>query len=454
MDRLFFRTGAAMAIGLLVWILLEPSAPRDFSSGGWERWSMNFILALGAASGMVISGINGWLQGSRVHLLRGLGLGLILGAVGATLGASIGNILIQFIGGNRAVLGGFGIVLTIIARVLSLTPVGLFIGVGIGASSLSLERTKHGGLGGLLGGMLAGALFDIIGGIFGFAILAAKGVGPNQVGEVGGFSRMVTAILIPGLIALFINLIERSSRSAWLRQEVGRNEGREWLVAYNPTVIGRSETAHIPVFGDSSVGQRHALIQKENGIYYLIDAGGGQTFLQGQPVSRAALDNGALIQLGGQSFRFFLRSGPTPVPVADAPRGTYSYPNAAQPIANQAHQNYGAPAGFPNVPVAQAVPTATPSLTTSVVALDGPLAGRRFPIGGPTEFGRESQQVPLSFDSMVSRRHALLGPAPGGIAVQDLGSTNGTFINGSRVQNGVAAIGSVIKIGGTSFRVE
>jgi pSer/pThr/pTyr-binding forkhead associated (FHA) protein len=38
--------------------------------------------------------------------------------------------------------------------------------------------------------------------------------------------------------------------------------------------------------------------------------------------------------------------------------------------------------------------------------------------------------------------------------VVDLGSTNGTFINGIRVQQQIAKIGDEIKVGSTTFRIE
>jgi len=86
--------------------------------------------------------------------------------------------------------------------------------------------------------------------------------------------------------------------------------------------------------------------------------------------------------------------------------------------------------------------------------LDGPLTGQRFPITMPLELGRESQQVSLAFDSSASRRHTRIDPQGTQVSVSDLGSTNGTFINGQRVTNGIAKSGDIIKVGATSFRIE
>ena len=73
-------------------------------------------------------------------------------------------------------------------------------------------------------------------------------------------------------------------------------------------------------------------------------------------------------------------------------------------------------------------PAATLTLTR------GPEAGLRFDLGAaPVTIGRQDQcevQVPGTW---VSRRHARLAWTGTGYIVEDLGSTNGTFVNGERV---------------------
>ena len=50
-------------------------------------------------------------------------------------------------------------------------------------------------------------------------------------------------------------------------------------------------------------------------------------------------------------------------------------------------------------------------------------------------------------DSQVSWKHALLVCTPGGCVIEDLGSTNGTFVGAARIQRHVLRPGDVIKIG-------
>jgi hypothetical protein len=70
-------------------------------------------------------------------------------------------------------------------------------------------------------------------------------------------------------------------------------------------------------------------------------------------------------------------------------------------------------------------------LTVEVV--EGAEAGRQLSLTGPLEIGRqEDLGLPLD-DSQASRRHARISPSEGGAIVEDLGSTNGTYVNGQPI---------------------
>jgi len=56
-------------------------------------------------------------------------------------------------------------------------------------------------------------------------------------------------------------------------------------------------------------------------------------------------------------------------------------------------------------------------------------------------------------DAQVSRRHAELAAVPEGVRIKDLGSTNGTWWQGSRVTEAVVPAGAVLRCGGTSIRI-
>src|SRR5438132_2492664 len=64
-----------------------------------------------------------------------------------------------------------------------------------------------------------------------------------------------------------------------------------------------------------------------------------------------------------------------------------------------------------------------------------------------------TSDIPI-YDPTISRRHAELILTDGGVKVTDLGSSNGTFLNGARVTEAVAAENDVITFGKVAFRVK
>ena len=50
-------------------------------------------------------------------------------------------------------------------------------------------------------------------------------------------------------------------------------------------------------------------------------------------------------------------------------------------------------------------------------------------------------------DSLLSRRHAEFAVGPGGVVVRDLGSRNGTFLNGARIAESAIRSGDIVRIG-------
>ena len=82
--------------------------------------------------------------------------------------------------------------------------------------------------------------------------------------------------------------------------------------------------------------------------------------------------------------------------------------------------------------------------------------GATIEVSAPTVIGRDAQSgIRLDHDEYVSSRHARIEPRPEGAWVDDLGSTNGTFVNGSRLKKGrIAKAGDVIRIGATELQVQ
>lgn len=81
-------------------------------------------------------------------------------------------------------------------------------------------------------------------------------------------------------------------------------------------------------------------------------------------------------------------------------------------------------------------------------------AARRIPVSGaPIRIGRAPECELVLKDSQVSRRHARLQARDGVLVLTDLGSTNGTRVNGHRVTEMVLGAGDRIQVGDTSLVV-
>jgi hypothetical protein len=91
-----------------------------------------------------------------------------------------------------------------------------------------------------------------------------------------------------------------------------------------------------------------------------------------------------------------------------------------------------------------------------LVIKEGPDAGRELDVEEALVVGRDPESAGVVIDDPeASRRHASLTPGGSGVAVEDLGSTNGTFVNGQRVEGTVdAGAGDEIQIGTTVLVVQ
>lgn len=96
------------------------------------------------------------------------------------------------------------------------------------------------------------------------------------------------------------------------------------------------------------------------------------------------------------------------------------------------------------------VPVVTQARSHVLEVMEGPLAGKVFRLEGyPVVLGRrESCDIVLP-DGSISRRHARIEPQRGSWVITDLNSTNGTFVNGERIQAKTLSSGDSVKLGAT-----
>lgn len=81
--------------------------------------------------------------------------------------------------------------------------------------------------------------------------------------------------------------------------------------------------------------------------------------------------------------------------------------------------------------------------------ISGKYQGGEFPLKGDKQIiiGRSSELDMVLVEDMVSRKHAKITLANGKITIEDLGSTNGTFVNGEKVKTARLKEGDRILVG-------
>lgn len=152
---------------------------------------------------------------------------------------------------------------------------------------------------------------------------------------------------------------------------------------------------------------------------------------------------------------FLLRDRPSVV-LESAPRAvrgdvdvtaSFSPPRAA--AGEHDDVELGGPAGTRvfEIPVAR-----TPSAALEVIE-PGRAARHVALTGGPTTIGRGSDCQVILADAHASRQHARLEVRGGVLVLTDLGSTNGTRVNGHRVREVVLGVGDRIELGQSRIRV-
>jgi 2-alkenal reductase len=91
---------------------------------------------------------------------------------------------------------------------------------------------------------------------------------------------------------------------------------------------------------------------------------------------------------------------------------------------------------------------------TMLSILTGDQAGRALPLDGELHVGRADENGLVLHDADVSRRHAVLRLLEdGSVEVRDLGSANGTYVNGEQVRHAVLRGGEQLQMGDTLMRV-
>ena len=103
----------------------------------------------------------------------------------------------------------------------------------------------------------------------------------------------------------------------------------------------------------------------------------------------------------------------------------------------------------PQAPRRAPTPVPTPQHGYALRFISGKYQGGEFPLSKGREIiiGRSSELDMVLIEDMVSRKHAKIQASDDSIAITDMGSTNGTFVNGEKIRVARLKEGDRILIG-------
>ena len=88
-----------------------------------------------------------------------------------------------------------------------------------------------------------------------------------------------------------------------------------------------------------------------------------------------------------------------------------------------------------------------------LIADSGPEKGQHIPVNELIEIGRALECDISILEPALSRKHAELEPLDGGLVIRDLGSANGTFVNGEKIDERVLKDKDVLQFSKVKFIV-
>jgi pSer/pThr/pTyr-binding forkhead associated (FHA) protein len=203
-------------------------------------------------------------------------------------------------------------------------------------------------------------------------------------------------------------------------QFVDNRQPALWLVDQRLT-IGRDKGNGL-VIDDEGLSLNHAELRQEDGKLFVWDAGSvNGTFLNGERVAQKAEVK------AGDMLRFHLIE----ILITDPAKG------GAQPLPTAVNRDVDKPV----LPQWQ------------LKAMTGAISGKMLLIEGTTVLGRDPGCDIVIAGPHVSRRHAEISVRSGQLWMKDLGSSNGSFLNGKRIEESVLKHGDEVKFDAVVFKI-
>lgn len=295
LSRIYFNAVFGGLGGLLGWMLFGVFGDKNPTS---EAMALNTLLGgaiIGGVIGYFVVSVEAIRDRSLVRFARLSSYGVLLGWLGGALGMYLGDhlqyALIRVLGKNLLV--------TMLARGLGWSLLGVAIGMSEGIAARSLGKFSYGMVGGAIGGFVGGLLFEL------FDYFERRSLTTTYFWSALGL------VILGACIGSLSALVQAVFQPASVRVLRGWQEGREYPLEKPASLLGREEHADIALFRDMKVEKQHCYIKRVQEKYVLINNGApaDQTLVNDRPVPQAVeLQDGDRIQLGNVLLRFQLRA--------------------------------------------------------------------------------------------------------------------------------------------------
>ncbi len=212
-----------------------------------------------------------------------------------------------------------------------------------------------------------------------------------------------------------------------------RDEFEERMIELDQDVLtaGRSKKNQIPIRDEHSSREHCELRRTQDGSYMLVDLNSRNgTLVNGCPVHQHRLRHGDKIEIGDTLMIYTTGESRLEYIQRDTPAHLEAIAKAkAPPAKNQ---------------------------FCTLTVLEGERKGDRYTLEKlPFTIGRNKGNSVVFRDDRVSGRHAEVAvDEQGRYVVRDVGSTNGTFVNGQKISKGVLKSGQVIEVGGNHLQFQ
>ena len=243
---------------------------------------------------------NWWRMAQRTSLATLLGVVFAcLAYIPASMFMAVPSYFIMQEGGDTIgtvhAISTMGIIIHIIGRSGAWACITTAMGLGMNLVRSTRLQLRNSVFGGMLGGALGGMFFDPI----------DRFIQADTFFAESDLSRAVGLLAVGVSVGIFMALVERMGREAWIRVCTGPLAGKSFVLYRSPTTIGSSPQADIYLFKDPEIDPSHLAIHKVGTTFEAedLDTRHG-TIVGGEALRRRPLVSGDQICMGGTIVTF------------------------------------------------------------------------------------------------------------------------------------------------------